>query len=220
MSASVPTSSIFVSDSPKDIASKVNKHAFSGGGLTMEEHKAKGADVIPHMDVPLASRSAAQLMPRKSLCAGILWGSKLPVCTLLALTMIHPACGRAGANLDVDVPWKYLNFFLEDDAKLAAIGREYSAGRMYTGDVKKELIQVQSCRTLPTSPRCSQSNAWPQAGGSWVGVCYPLMMSVRLCAIYLLLRSVFTRMSTDAYSDCRLVRFECYQQSAAAKGRC
>jgi tryptophanyl-tRNA synthetase len=39
-----------------------------------------------------------------------------------------------GANLDVDVPWKYLNFFMEDDAKLAAIGREYGAGRMLTGE--------------------------------------------------------------------------------------
>ncbi len=43
MSASIPSSSIFVSDSPKEIASKVNKHAFSGGGLTKEEHQAKGA---------------------------------------------------------------------------------------------------------------------------------------------------------------------------------
>jgi tryptophanyl-tRNA synthetase len=38
-----------------------------------------------------------------------------------------------GANLDVDVPWKYLNFFMEDDARLAEIGREYKGGRMLTG---------------------------------------------------------------------------------------
>ena len=38
-----------------------------------------------------------------------------------------------GANLDVDVPWKYLNFFMEDDTRLAEIGREYGAGRMLTG---------------------------------------------------------------------------------------
>lgn len=42
MSASIPTSSIFVSDSVKDITSKINKHAFSGGGETREEHQAKG----------------------------------------------------------------------------------------------------------------------------------------------------------------------------------
>ncbi|GLI58625.1 hypothetical protein VaNZ11_000360, partial [Volvox africanus] len=47
-----------------------------------------------------------------------------------------------GANLAVDVPWKYLNFFLEDDAKLATIGEEYSSGRMLTGEIKKELITV------------------------------------------------------------------------------
>lgn len=59
---------------------QVNKYAFSGGGATVEEHRAKGA------------------------------------------------------NLDVDVPWKYLNFFMEDDAKLEVIGREYGAGRMLTGE--------------------------------------------------------------------------------------
>jgi hypothetical protein len=59
---------------------QINKYAFSGGGATLEEHRANGA------------------------------------------------------NLDVDVPWKYLNFFMEDDAKLATIGREYGAGRMLTGE--------------------------------------------------------------------------------------
>jgi hypothetical protein len=59
---------------------QINKYAFSGGGATLEEHRAKGA------------------------------------------------------NLDVDVPWKYLNFFMEDDEKLARIGREYGAGRMLTGE--------------------------------------------------------------------------------------
>ena len=45
MSASVPTSSIFVSDSIADITSKVNKHAFSGGGQTKEDHQANGGAV-------------------------------------------------------------------------------------------------------------------------------------------------------------------------------
>ena len=40
------------------------------------------------------------------------------------------------------MPWKYLNFFLEDDEKLAEIGREYSSGRMLTGEIKAELIKV------------------------------------------------------------------------------
>lgn len=45
MSASIPSSSIFVSDSPKEIKSKINKYAFSGGGATIEEHRANGAKV-------------------------------------------------------------------------------------------------------------------------------------------------------------------------------
>ncbi|EFN53541.1 hypothetical protein CHLNCDRAFT_25698 [Chlorella variabilis] len=88
MSASDQSSAIFVSDTPKQIRSKVNKYAFSGGGDTVEEHREKGA------------------------------------------------------NLDVDVSWKWLNFFLEDDARLAQIGEEYGSGRMLTGDVKAELVGV------------------------------------------------------------------------------
>lgn len=67
MSASDPNSAIFLTDSPKEIKSKVNKYAFSGGGTTLEEHRAKGA------------------------------------------------------NLDVDVPYQYLRFFLEDDQRLEEI---------------------------------------------------------------------------------------------------
>lgn len=88
MSASDPNSAVFTNDTPKAIAKKINSYAFSGGGATVEEHRAKGA------------------------------------------------------NLDVDVPWKYLNFFMEDDDKLAIIGREYGAGRMLTGEVKAELITL------------------------------------------------------------------------------
>eukprot|EP00897_Mesotaenium_endlicherianum_P003023 jgi/Mesen1/2749/ME000169S01919 len=47
-----------------------------------------------------------------------------------------------GANLDVDVSVKYLSFFLDDDDELEHIKQEYKAGRMFTGDVKKRLIEV------------------------------------------------------------------------------
>lgn len=42
MSASDTTSAIFTNDTPKQIKDKVNKYAFSGGGATVEEHRAKG----------------------------------------------------------------------------------------------------------------------------------------------------------------------------------
>uniref|UniRef100_A0A0D3GPK6 Tryptophan--tRNA ligase, cytoplasmic n=1 Tax=Oryza barthii TaxID=65489 RepID=A0A0D3GPK6_9ORYZ len=49
-----------------------------------------------------------------------------------------------GANLDVDVSIKYLNFFLQDDDELEHIKKEYKAGRMLTGEVKQRLIEVLS----------------------------------------------------------------------------
>lgn len=88
MSASNQTSAVFVSDTPKQIKTKINKYAFSGGQSTVEEHREKGA------------------------------------------------------NLEVDVPFKYLSFFLDDDERLRQIGDEYSSGRMLTGEIKAILIGV------------------------------------------------------------------------------
>ena len=88
MSASDASSAIYVSDDPKTIQSKVKKYVFSGGGLTIEDHK------------------------------------------------------KNGANLDVDVSWKWLNFFMEDDEELARIGQKYSSGEMLTGEVKDILSNL------------------------------------------------------------------------------
>ncbi|KAJ4846752.1 hypothetical protein Tsubulata_010237 [Turnera subulata] len=49
---------------------------------------------------------------------------------------------KYGANLEVDIPVKYLNFFLEDDDELEHIKTEYAAGRMLTGEVKQRLAEV------------------------------------------------------------------------------
>jgi tryptophanyl-tRNA synthetase len=47
-----------------------------------------------------------------------------------------------GADLSVDVSYKWLEFFLDDDDEFKRIGDEYAAGRMLTGEVKKILINV------------------------------------------------------------------------------
>ena len=47
-----------------------------------------------------------------------------------------------GADLEVDVSYEYLRFFLEDDEELARIGADYKAGRMLTGEVKARLVDV------------------------------------------------------------------------------
>ena len=86
MSASNPNSAIYVTDSPKQIKTMVNKYAFSGGQSSVELHR------------------------------------------------------KLGANLDVDVPIKYLEFFLEDDDEFEHIKKEYKDGRMLTGEVKQRLI--------------------------------------------------------------------------------
>lgn len=43
MSASVGSSAIFVSDTPRQIKDKINKYAFSGGQVSVQEHREKGA---------------------------------------------------------------------------------------------------------------------------------------------------------------------------------
>jgi tryptophanyl-tRNA synthetase len=50
MSASVDSSSIKLTDTPKQILKKINTHAFSGGRETLEEHRALGGN--PDIDVP------------------------------------------------------------------------------------------------------------------------------------------------------------------------
>lgn len=49
-----------------------------------------------------------------------------------------------GADLEVDVSYEYLRFFLEDDEELARIGNDYKTGKLLTGEVKARLIEVLS----------------------------------------------------------------------------
>ncbi|XP_031557779.1 tryptophan--tRNA ligase, cytoplasmic-like [Actinia tenebrosa] len=88
MSASDPNSSIFLTDTPNQIKKKINKYAFSGGKVTVEEHRELGGDI------------------------------------------------------EVDIPYKYLTFFVEDDAKMEQIKQDYCSGKMLSGEIKKELIQI------------------------------------------------------------------------------
>lgn len=88
MSASDATSAIFMSDTPKQIKDKINKHAFSGGRETLEEHRAKGG------------------------------------------------------NPDVDVAYQYLTYFLDDDAELEKLNRDYRSGELLTGEMKKRCISL------------------------------------------------------------------------------
>eukprot|EP00171_Calliarthron_tuberculosum_P009807 IDg9807t1 len=47
-----------------------------------------------------------------------------------------------GGDCDVDVSFKYLSFFLDDDEELERIRKMYSSGEMLTGELKKVLITL------------------------------------------------------------------------------
>ena len=47
-----------------------------------------------------------------------------------------------GGNPEVDVAYQYLTYFEEDDAKIQEIAETYKAGKLTTGDLKKECITL------------------------------------------------------------------------------
>ncbi|XP_075982869.1 tryptophanyl-tRNA synthetase isoform X1 [Anticarsia gemmatalis] len=47
-----------------------------------------------------------------------------------------------GGNTSVDISFKYLTFFLEDDERLAEIKKDYESGEMLTGELKKIAIDT------------------------------------------------------------------------------
>lgn len=49
---------------------------------------------------------------------------------------------RLGANLDVDVSYHYLSYFLEDDETLNEIATKYKSGEMMSSAVKDALVEV------------------------------------------------------------------------------
>jgi tryptophanyl-tRNA synthetase len=87
MSSSDSNSAIFLTDTQKQIRTKINK-AFSGGQEDIETHR------------------------------------------------------KLGANLEVDIPYNYLKFFMEDDKEYKEIGDKYSKGELLTSEVKKSLIDI------------------------------------------------------------------------------
>ena len=49
---------------------------------------------------------------------------------------------KFGGNCDIDIPYQYLTFFLEDDVKLNEIREAYSSGKMLSGQIKSLLISI------------------------------------------------------------------------------
>lgn len=51
-------------------------------------------------------------------------------------------CSHSDENLEMDVPYLYLTFFLDDEEKMEEIKQKYVSGEMNTQQVKEELITV------------------------------------------------------------------------------
>ena len=47
-----------------------------------------------------------------------------------------------GGDCEKDVSYQWLTFFEHDDAKLQRVREEYSSGRMLSGEIKAELVNV------------------------------------------------------------------------------
>ena len=44
--------------------------------------------------------------------------------------------------MEIDIPYNYLTFFMEDDEKLKEIGEKYKSGKMMTSEIKNILIDL------------------------------------------------------------------------------
>ena len=82
------SATIYMTDNPIDIKKKIMKHAFSGGGDTLESHK------------------------------------------------------KYGGNLEVDVPYQWLTYFLDDDEELSGIAHAYRDGTLLSGQIKTKAATV------------------------------------------------------------------------------
>ncbi len=49
---------------------------------------------------------------------------------------------KHGGNPDIDIPYQYLTYFLEDSNKLKQIYNDYKSGKMLTGELKQFTVEV------------------------------------------------------------------------------
>ncbi|KAJ1914888.1 tryptophan--tRNA ligase, partial [Coemansia sp. S17] len=47
-----------------------------------------------------------------------------------------------GSNPDIDIPYKYLTYFVDDDQEIADLAVSYRKGEITSGEMKKRCIEV------------------------------------------------------------------------------
>ena len=145
MSASVANSAIFVSDTAKQIKDKINKCAASPRALRPAcalrrpcccVHRSEPCS---HWARALQHRSCMHAQQQHMTRCNRLWEHRYAVSGGRQTEKEHR---ELGADLSVDVPYKWLEFFLDDQKEFDRIGSEYGSGRMLTGEVKQILIAL------------------------------------------------------------------------------
>jgi hypothetical protein len=113
----------------KMIKDKISKYAFSGGGQTIEEHRFLGTALYApayshthththaHTHTHTHAHTHARTLSLRHLAPPLR-------CLCTARHARRIARTLTGANLDVDVSFQYLSFFLEDDDELETIRNE------------------------------------------------------------------------------------------------
>ena len=118
MSASDANSSIFLTDTPKQIKNKINKYAFSGGRATVEEHREKGGNC----DVDISYQYLTFFLEDDDKLEKIrqVWNLSFILSSILVVDGggLFSKCG------------------------LYNVLQEYLSGDLLTGDLKKILIDV------------------------------------------------------------------------------
>ena len=143
MSASDTTSSIYLTDTPKQIKTKINKYAFSGGKDTIEEHREKGGDtevnddfcgcLIPCIQVDISYQYLSFFLDDdevRSLKDFVFEGER---------NVLYCLDHRISVNL-LTICY-HLFFSIPLFQKLARLGSEYRSGKLLSGNQFKALYR-------------------------------------------------------------------------------
>lgn len=73
---------------------------------------------------------------------------------------------KYGANVEIDIPYRWLTFFMEDDVELERIRADYQSGKMLTGCGKaaRRAVPGLCCAAAP-GPMLAAENAHPKPRG-------------------------------------------------------
>ncbi|CAG9105956.1 unnamed protein product [Plutella xylostella] len=131
MSASDQNSSIFLNDTPKQIKNKLPRpaliHSTFLPALQGAQHKMSARDQNSSIFLNDTPKQIKNKINKYAFSGG------------QATVEEHR---EKGGNTAVDISFQYLQFFMEDDDRIAEIKKSYESGEMLTGELKKAAIDT------------------------------------------------------------------------------